>query len=80
MEMISAEDLFYLKKVENLEKEYRICANKIEELDAAWEEYLQFENFSVMELNIISSQKQHAYELMRAIQDEIERIKFEAMN
>ena len=80
MEMISAEDIFYLKKVENLEREYRICVNKLEELDATWEEYLQFENFSVMELNMIASQKQTVRELKEAIEDQIARLKFETLN
>lgn len=80
MEMISADDLFYLKKVENLEREYRICVHKLEELDATWEEYLQFENFSIMELNMIASQKQTARELKKAIEDQIIRLKSEMMN
>lgn len=80
MEMISADDLFYLKKVENLEREYRICVHKLEELDTTWEEYLQFENFSIMELNMIASQKQTARELKKAIEDQITRLKSEMMN
>ena len=80
MEMISAEDLFYLKKVENLEREYRICVNKLEELETTWDEYLQFENFSIMELNMISSQKQHVKELKETIEKQIERLKLESMN
>lgn len=80
MEMISADDLFYLKKVENLEKEYRICVNKLEELDATWDEYIEFENFSVMELNMIASRRQHVRELKKAIEDEMARLKFETLN
>jgi hypothetical protein len=80
MEMISADDLFYLKKVENLEREYKSCINKLEELDATWEEYLEFENFSIMELNMIASQKQTAKELKEAIEKQIERLKLESLN
>lgn len=80
MEMISAEDIFYLKKVENLEREYRICVNKLEELEASWEEYLQFENFSILEMNMISDQRQQVTEIRDAIEKQINRLKLETLN
>ena len=79
-EMISANDLYYLPRLENLRKEYEACVEKIKELDETWDEYLEFENFTIFELNMISSQRQTAHALMEALEKEMDRIKFETLN
>lgn len=80
MQMISADDLYYLKRVENLEKQYRKCADKINELNKVFDDYLSTENFSIYDLNIILDQKETAKELKKAIENEIQKLKFGALN
>lgn len=78
--MISANDLYYLKRVENLEREYQKCGEKLKELENTIEEYLSTEDFTIPTLNLILYKKATVKSLKKAISLEIKRVKSEALN
>jgi hypothetical protein len=80
MEMITAQDLYFLPRVENLEREYKKCSYKLFELQEYFDEILKFETCDPYTLNLIIDQKWMLQELMDSIENQIIKLKSETLN
>lgn len=78
--MITANDLYYLPRVKNLEGEYKKMADRLFELQEQMESYIDFETCDPILLNIMEDKKWQLQELMESIEDHIIRLKSEALN
>jgi hypothetical protein len=78
--MISIMDLYYLPRVENLKKEYKKCSEKLFELQDQFDELIHFETCDPYTLNLIEDQKWMIYDLMSAIEDQIETLRLSTLN
>jgi hypothetical protein len=77
---VTANDLYYLPRVKNLEREYNKIESRLLELEDEFDKSLDFETISVYKLNIISAQMQTCASLMSALKQEILRLKLEVCN
>jgi hypothetical protein len=80
MEMIKAEDFYYLFKVKNLEREYKKCAESFFELQEEFDSCIHFETCDPCFLNMIEDQKWAIQELMEAIENQIHNLTLAALN
>lgn len=80
MEMISANEFYYLPRVENLKKEYKKCSDRLFELQEKFDELINFEICDPYTLNLIEDQKWTIHDLMSAIEDQIERLQLSTLN
>lgn len=78
--MINAEDLYYLPRIENLERQYEKLNKELAELKQTFDEYLEYEKFTALELNLISSQIQTCEELMKAIKEQRNTLRLQTLN
>ena len=81
MEMITANDLYFLPRVENLESQYQKCLEEENSLLEYWNDLLQTESyFNIMFLNITADKLVVVRDLMKAIKDQIEVLKLQTLN
>lgn len=80
MEMITANDLYYIPRIQNLEEQYQKVAQKYNELNETWNEYLETEKCCVITLNLLSARMQTCKEIMDSLEFHIDRIRFETLN
>lgn len=80
MEMMTAEDFYYLPRVKNLEKQYQKCAKVLFELQEEFDDHIHFETCDPHFLNLIESKKWDVQELMEAIEDQIQKLKLSFLN
>jgi len=78
--MLNAADFYYLPRIKNLEKEFLKCSSKFTQLDKEYREYLELNNPSIAQLNILASQIETVVELMAAISSQIKRLQLEFCN
>lgn len=77
---IYAKDLYYLPRVENLEREYEKIEIHMKELEDEFDKSIYYETISTPLLNVISDRMQTCTLLMSAIKLEIKRLHLEICN
>lgn len=77
---LSASDFYYVPRVENLTRQFIKCSAKLAELENQFNEYVELNNPSLAQLNILSSQIETVIELMDAISKKIRNLRLEFCN
>ena len=80
MEMMGADDFYYLPRVKNLEREALKCYQKLIELTVELNTYLHFENFDIMVLNVLNDRRQIVMNTIKDLENQMERLKLETLN
>lgn len=78
--MITANDLYYLPRVKNLEREALKCYQELIELTNEFNNYLHFEIFDIMVINVLNDRRQTVRDTIEALENQIERLKLETLN
>jgi DNA repair exonuclease SbcCD ATPase subunit len=77
---LSASDFYYLPRVKNLEREYNKCEDYLKNLQQEFDQLLDYETCSTHKLNVIADKMQTAKDLMKAINQQVKKLKYEFCN
>jgi len=80
MEMITANDLYYLPRLKNLEDQYEKLIREYKELTEAFNEYISSERTQILELNLLADKMRVAEDLIEAIFNQRITIRLQALN
>ena len=78
--MISTYDFYYIPRVKNLERQYKKCESKLQELNESFNACLEIEACDPYVLNVLHSRIIDIEELMISLDDEMERLRLETLN
>jgi hypothetical protein len=77
---VKAKDLYYLPRVENLEKEYKKCEETFTKLEEEFENGLHFETISCLQLTVLSDRMEVIKSLMESLENRIKTLRLEISN
>ena len=78
--MISADDLYYLPRLKNMEVQYEKLIREYKEMTEVFNEYLASEKFPILELNILADKMRVAEDLIDAIFNQRITLRLQALN
>lgn len=78
--MITANDLYYLPRLKNLEDQYEKLVREYKELTEVFNEYISSERTQILELNLLADKMRVAEDLIEAIFNQRITIRLQALN
>lgn len=78
--MISANDLYYLPRLKNMEEQYEKLVREYKEMTETFNEYIASEQFPLLEINMLADKMQVAKDLIEAIMDQRQTIRLQTLN
>ncbi len=80
MEMITADDLYYLPRLKNMEKQYNKLIREYKDLTETFNEYLLLKTLPILEINLLADKMRVAEDLIETIFEQKRIIRLQALN
>jgi len=80
MEMITANDLYYLPRLKNMEAQYEKLVREYKEMTEVFNEYLASEQFPILEVNMLADKMRVTEDLIDAIFNQRITIRLQTLN
>ena len=78
--MIKAKDLYYLPRIKNLKREYKMCEEKLKILQEEFDNKVHSETGSYYLLTVLSDKIHMVLDLMKSLENQIKILKLENLN